>query len=257
MATPRFELYEKAGWHWRLVDASGRAVASSFRYASKANAKQAAQKAKDTAATAEIVDAPTPVTVTAVAGAAFGEAVSITITGLGHVASPATPSVTLTASGGNASKSTAKVSVGPGGIFLTSGLLRAASHGATGPSGSALSTATVADVNVLGATVTATSVASTCTANETGATGSTTLEGAVLVVDENQIVQLPAAPAPNTTYHGRNADTGDSFTVILNEQVVTADGITVTAVHLILNGPMATGDIVLASSQSGVTVATA
>jgi hypothetical protein len=115
----------------------------------------------------------------------------------------------------------------------------------------------VVEVDALGATLTATSLSSTCAANETGATGSTTLTEAMLVLDENQIVPLPASPAPNTTYEGTNADTGDTFTVILNEQVAAAGGITVTAVHIILKGPTATGDIVLAQSQCGVTTAPA
>jgi hypothetical protein len=66
-------------------------------------------------------------------------------------------------------------------------------------------------------------------------------------------VPLPSAPAPNTTYEGTNADTGDTFTVILNEQVIGPGGITVTAVHIVLHGPTATGDIFLARSESGVT----
>lgn len=253
VATPRFELYEKAGWHWRLLDDHGRIIAVSFRYASKASARQAAQRAKDAAPVAEIVDAPDDVEVTAVAGTAFGGSVDITLTGLGHVTSPPTPLVTLAAAGGQQTKSAPKSKVGPGGLFLTSGPLQAGSHGAKGPSGSATSTAAVAQVDVLGATLTATSVSSTCSANETGATGSSSLVEAMLVLDDAHVVPLPATPAPNTTYQGTNASTGDTFTVILNEQVPGAGGITVHAVHLILNGPMATGDIVLASSQSGVT----
>lgn len=255
MATPRFELYEKAGWHWRLLDGNGRIVTSSFRYASKANAKQAAQKAKDAATVADIVDAVPDVDVTAVSGAAFAESVDITITGLGHVVSPPTPSVTLAASGGSQSKTSPKIKVGPGGLFLTSALLKASSQGAVGPSGSVTSVTSVAEVDVLGATLTATSASSTCAANETGATGSTALVGATLVLDESQIVSLPAVPAPNTTYEGTNADTGDTFTVILNEQAVVQGVITVTAVHVILNGPTATGDIVLAQAACGVTTA--
>lgn len=100
-------------------------------------------------------------------------------------------------------------------------------------------------------------MSSTCAANETGATGSSALDGAMLVLDESQVVSLPAAPAPNTTYEGTNADTGDTFTVILNEQAVVESVITVAAVHVILNGPTATGDIVLASAECGVTTSTA
>lgn len=254
MATPRFELYDKAGWHWRLVDVNGRIVASSFRYASKATAKAAAQRAKDAAAVADIVDAVPDVDVTAVAGAAFGESVAVTIGEVGgSISSPPTPSVTLAAAGGSQVKSAPRVKVGPNGIFLTSGLLLASTQGAIGPSGSSTSDAAVAEVDALGATLTATSVASTCAANETGATGSTTLEGAMLALNEKQIVSLPATPAPNTTYEGSNASTGDTFTVILNEQVVVKGGISVVAVHIVLHGPMATGDIILASSQCGVT----
>lgn len=54
-------------------------------------------------------------------------------------------------------------------------------------------------------------------------------------------------------HEGTNADTGATFTVILNEQVAGPGGITVTAVHIVLHGPTATGDILLARSQSGVT----
>ncbi len=253
MGTPRFELYEKAGWHWRLLDANGRILASSFRYASKATARQAAQKAKDAAAEAQIVDALPDVDVTAVAGSAFGASVDVTIKGLGKVASPPTPTVKLAPAGGNQTKTAPKTKVGPGGIFLTSDLLQAASSGAKGPSGSCTSRASVNQVDALGGTLTATSVASSCSANETGATGLTLIAEAMLVVDDEHIVPLPASPAPNTRYEGTNSSTGDTFTVILNEQVPHPGGITVHAVRIILNGPHATGDIVLGSSQCGVT----
>lgn len=255
MAEPRFELYQKAGWHWRLVDGNGRIVVSSFRYTSKANAKKAAQKVKDNAALAQIVDSKPAIDVTAVAGSAFGESIQVTINGIGTITSPPTPSVALAAAGGNQHKTAPKVKVGPNGLFLTTGVLHATTKGDVGPSGSATSDAALADVDVLGFTLTAASVASTSAANETGATGSTTLVDAMLALDENQIVPLPATPAPNTTYEGTNADTGDTFTVILNEQVPRSDGIgiTVTAVHIVLEGPTATGDIFLARSESGVT----
>jgi hypothetical protein len=236
-----------------MLDEHGRILAVSFRYASKASARQAAQRAKAAAPVADIVEARPDVEVTAVAGTAFGESVDITITGLGHVVSPPTPLVALASAGGQQTKSGPKSKVGPGGIFLTTGALEATSQGAKGPSGSATSTASAAQVDALGATLTATSVSSTCSANETGATGAAALVGAMLALDDEHVVTLPATPAPNTTYQGTNASTGDTFTVILNEQVPSAGGLTVNAVHLILNGPMATGDIVVASSQSGVT----
>ena len=135
MATPRFELYERAGWRWRLVDGYGHVVASGFRYASKANARRAAQKAKDTAAVAEIVDAVPDVEVTAVAGAAFGVTLDITIGGMGHIEFPPTPSVSLPAAGGSPTKTAPKAKVGPNGLFVTSGALQASCTGDVGPSG--------------------------------------------------------------------------------------------------------------------------
>ncbi|HVM02889.1 MAG TPA: choice-of-anchor P family protein [Acidimicrobiales bacterium] len=253
MAEPRFEVFQKAGWHWRLVDANGRIVVSSFRYATKANARKAAQKAKDNAAVAEIVEARPNVDVIEVAGAAFGASVDVTISGLGNIASPPAPAVALPRAGGTQNKSLPRARIGPGGLFLTSDVLNASASGAVGPAGAATSSAAVAEIDLLGETLVATSVASTCTANETGATGSTTIDGGMLVLDENQIVPLPAAPAPNTTYQGTNADTGDTFTVILNEQVAGAGMLTVTAVHVVLEGPTATGDILVGRSESGVT----
>jgi uncharacterized protein YegP (UPF0339 family) len=57
MATPRFEVYEKSGWRWKLVDSNGEPIAISEPYESKSNAKRGAQNVKDTAPMAEIVDA--------------------------------------------------------------------------------------------------------------------------------------------------------------------------------------------------------
>lgn len=253
MATPRFELYEKAGWRWRLVDRNGRVIAWSLRYATKAGAKQAAQRTKEMAAAAEVIEIRQDVDVTAVAASAFGAQVDIVIEGLGTITSPPTPAVTLAPAGGSQTKTVPKAKVGPAGIFLASGPLQAACEGALGAAGSASGSARATDVDALGGTLTATSLRSTCTANETGATASTTVTGGMLVLDENRIVALPDTPAPNATYEGVNADTGDTFTVVLNEQTVTADGLQVAAVHVILHGPTATGDIVLASATSGVT----
>lgn len=57
MATPRFEVYEKSGWRWKLVDGNGEPIATSEPYASKANAERGAENVKTTAPAAEIVDA--------------------------------------------------------------------------------------------------------------------------------------------------------------------------------------------------------
>lgn len=57
MATPRFEVYEKTGWRWKLIDSNGETVATSEPYASQANAKRGAQNVKNTAPIAVIIGA--------------------------------------------------------------------------------------------------------------------------------------------------------------------------------------------------------
>jgi uncharacterized protein YegP (UPF0339 family) len=57
MATPRFEVYEKSGWRWKLIDSNGEPIAVSEPYASQSNARRGAQNVKDTAPTAVILDA--------------------------------------------------------------------------------------------------------------------------------------------------------------------------------------------------------
>jgi hypothetical protein len=202
---------------------------------------------------------PAGADVTAVSGSAFGASVNV---GIDHdfdpgtprlpVVLPPTPEVTLAPSGGNEAASVPAMSVGPGGVFLTSGPLSVTTAGTTGPTGSSTSTATVLSPIVLGV-LTAASVSSTCTASETGGlTGSTAITNGSLVQNATTTVTLDAAPAPNTTYQGvdnREGGSGDTFTVILNEQTVTAESITVTAVHVILGGPLATGDIYVGQSH--------
>jgi hypothetical protein len=187
-----------------------------------------------------------------VSGSAFGGSVDVTISGLGTIAPPPMPAVTLPSSGGNVSGSAGSISIGPGGLFLSTGAANVASQGATGALGSSTSSASVATVDALGGTLTATNVSSTCTAGETGVTASTTITGGTLVQSGTQTVPLDSNPAPNTTFNGTNADTGDTFTVVLNEQVTGSNSITVNAAHIILNGPSATGDIIIGQSHCDV-----
>ncbi len=59
----RFEIYADAGgsYRWRLVASNGQTVASSGEsFASKANARRAAENVKDNAAKAEIVEVNRP-----------------------------------------------------------------------------------------------------------------------------------------------------------------------------------------------------
>lgn len=57
MTTPKFEIYEKTGWRWRLRDTNGEVVATSEPYATRTNAERGAQNVKTTAPDADIVDA--------------------------------------------------------------------------------------------------------------------------------------------------------------------------------------------------------
>ncbi len=52
----RFEIYEKTGWRWRLVDGNNEPVATSEPYDSKANARRGAENVQQTAPAATITD---------------------------------------------------------------------------------------------------------------------------------------------------------------------------------------------------------
>lgn len=56
MSKAKFEIYEKSGWRWQLIDTNGEPVATSEPYASKANAERGARNVQDSAPGAEIVD---------------------------------------------------------------------------------------------------------------------------------------------------------------------------------------------------------
>jgi uncharacterized protein YegP (UPF0339 family) len=53
----RFEIYEKSGWRWKLIDGNNEPIATSEPYASKSNAQRGAENVKTTAPIAPIVDA--------------------------------------------------------------------------------------------------------------------------------------------------------------------------------------------------------
>ena len=131
--------------------------------------------------------------------------------------------------------------------------------------GSVTSSANVANVNASGQEVlTAATAASTCTASATGASGSATFTDAKLRTSEGNPdvdgddteVTIPANPAPNTSFTGKIEAVGDTFRMVLNEQVTSADGsITVNAAHMYLLGPTAVGDLIIGQSRCGVTTA--
>lgn len=81
----------------------------------------------------------------------------------------------------------------------------------------------------------------TCTASEGGSTGSVTLEAATLVTSTDpdtgepvETIDLPTNPAPNTTFGGTIDYVGDTFRIVLNEQITEGDTLTVNAVHYYL-----------------------
>lgn len=53
----RFEIYEKTGWRWKLIDGNNETVATSEPYASKANARRGAENVQRTAPGAAITEA--------------------------------------------------------------------------------------------------------------------------------------------------------------------------------------------------------
>lgn len=53
----RFEIYEKTGWRWKLVDGNNETVATSEPYASQQNARRGAENVQTTAPGATIQDA--------------------------------------------------------------------------------------------------------------------------------------------------------------------------------------------------------
>lgn len=103
---------------------------------------------------------------------------------------------------------------------------------------------------------TATSVRSTCTATKSGAKGSTSISGGVIVTatdangEPTATVKVPAKPPVNHTVTGK-ISTGDRYKLVFNEQKKARDGtLTVVAVHMYLLGPVAKGDVVVAESRA-------
>lgn len=217
-------------------------------------------------------------TTSTVSGGAFGYLTDLslfggpaTVRGFGQKKPPgnaksASPSVTLP-KGGSATAVTATgdgalAQYGPAVVF--GGRPPADANAPLPPSGaltvSTKGTRTVtssASVKNVGAgPFTASSVRSTCKASPSGTQGSVTIVKGELVTaadaDGNPTATetIPSHPDANFTLTGVN-DIGDQFKAVFNEQTVDADGtITVTAVHLYLQGPTAVGDVVVARSYA-------
>ena len=141
-----------------------------------------------------------------------------------------------------------------------SGPITVSCQGTTGPTGSASSSADV--INVGPGPLLADEVHSTCTATETGVTGTTTIIGGVLVTSTDAdgkpvtTEAIPIEPDVNYTRTGTINDVGDTYRIVLNEQIEdpVTGALTVNAAHIYLLGPTTEGEIVIASSTCGVAV---
>ncbi|MGI8810323.1 MAG: Calx-beta domain-containing protein [Acidimicrobiales bacterium] len=211
--------------------------------------------------------------VTSVTGSAFGFYTNVGLFGGPQEVRGPAPTVTLPSAGGSLRVTDPDGDVaiyGPARIFENTGPLTVSTRGTTGATGSVTSFATVDDIEP-NDPFTAPSpngqVKSTCTASETGLTGSTQITGGRLVLkDPNAdiygepgeiVVTPPAFPAPGLEYRGEVANVNDYFTIVFNEQIRTPDSITVNAVHMYLEGPVAVGDMIIAQSVCGVAGTTA
>ena len=153
---------------------------------------------------------------------------------------------------------------GPAVIFEGSGLAVSA-KGTTGTNGYVTSSASASFVGP--GPFTANWVHSQCSASGTLSASTVVVKGEVILHDPNpnasgeageEIVQVPTNPAPNTEYSGVIAGANDNFRIVFNEQVTNSDGtLTVNAVHMYLLGPNAVGDMFVAHSTCGVTLAPA
>ncbi len=138
-----------------------------------------------------------------------------------------------------------------------SGPITVSTQGTTGPTGSATSSVDIVLSNNpaapggIGSSVEGEELHSTCTATETSLTGAARfVNGVVYTSTDSAGVPLtqeviPNSPAPNTRVQGALTTVGDAFTVILNEQIVGTNEITVNAVHMILEGPTAVGHVII------------
>lgn len=215
--------------------------------------------------------------VTAVTGSALGyTAANITLFGGSQNPVPPTPSVTLNGDASNSpqtgSATTGVIVYGPATLF-TSDAIAVSTKGSLGSSGSVTSTSDVKDVNHASTQtstgseqLTAPDISSSCTANASGTTGAVTVTSGTVATNTNSSgtvvssANVPANPAPNYSINGQinlSATDTETFTDIFNEQTVSGTTLTVTAVHEVLHGPTAKGDVYIGQSVCGTNAAPA
>lgn len=204
--------------------------------------------------------------VSEVTGGAYGFSSSVSLFGGPAVDSGPLPVVTLPPEGSTtpiteSDSNGESARQGPA-IVVQATVIRVSTEGTTGLGGSVTSSASVVFGDNSEERVdpfSADEVRSTCTASESEVNGETTLDDASLVTSTDldgepvEIVDLPANPAPNTTLSGTNEAVGDTFRIVLNEQIREGDTLTVNAVHVFL-GQNAQGDSVEAVARGEAVV---
>lgn len=172
-------------------------------------------------------------TVVSVEGSAFGEQIRSTTLSSGPL-----PHVSRSTAGTSQKQALAVHLLG----VLSADVLDVST--VIGPGAAVTSTAAVKVVRLAGTLVTAEAIQSTCSASASTRSGSTTLVAAKVAGGP-----VPANPSPNTTI-----EVPGVATVVLNEQIVEADSITVNAVRVRLAGllPWLAIDIVVADSHCRV-----
>ena len=182
-----------------------------------------------------------------VSGEAYGFFAQL-VTPAGSIMVPKTPHVVLPAAGGVESQQV--LSVGVPNLAAT-GTLTAETEGFIDSSGaSAQSTATVQNVNLLNGLISADTVIAMASSMCGGTAATSTAEGSTFVGLVVSGIPINVTPAPNTTIPLPGVGT-----VILNEQIPGGDGVnntelTVNMIHVILDSPALTGDIIVASAHS-------
>ena len=163
------------------------------------------------------------------------------------------PTVTLPSTGGfeTASIPSASASTGPA-VFFESGPITVTTQGETGPSGYSTSSVSIIQDKAGVDPFYFSTIDSTCTSNGSATTASTTFTGAVINLGEGNAVVVPDNPAPNTEYRGTIDGVNDHFRIVLNEQVVTSDSITVNAMHMYMVGPTAYGEVIVGQAHCDV-----
>lgn len=159
-------------------------------------------------------------------------------------------------------------------IVVQATAMTVSTEGTTGVGGSVTSSASVVFGDAEEERVdpfSADEVGSTCTASESEVTGAAALDNASLVTSTDlegepvEVIDLPENPAPNTTLSGTNDAVGDTFRIVLNEQIREGDTLTVNAVHVFLGqnaqgasvDAVARGEAILGQSVCGVVTSVA